>query len=288
MLSVLALAALFASDGPSPTVSPSATPAPVSTPFIMVTPAPLRGVSVLATPPPTPVPTPTPTPIFNVFDGVMLGDAPATVRKTLGKPFEVDPVNIGEMWLFNADSGNARLSVIFANSAALSVTLTANPKKKPTFADPYGVFLGMTVDQLTAMRGQPVTVSDNGNRAYGDLAAVRWVYGVDSGLITDINVSQPMTPSSTPPPSALNLMDGRDGSSIDRAIVVTAASSAAGAELETRYINGLTCGQAGSWSVAGQTTLAVGIKWIDEIDMMCSADKSTQKLYFDVTSYAGK
>jgi hypothetical protein len=288
MLSVLALAALFATDGPSPTVSPSATPAPVSTPYTTVTPAPLRGATVLVSPTPVPLPTPTPTPIFNVFDGVMLGDAPASVRKNLGKPFEIDPVNIGEMWLFHADSGNARLSVIFANSAALSITLTANGNKKSTFADPYGVFLGMTVDQLTAMRGQPVTVSDNGNRAYGDLAAVRWVYGVDSGQITDINLSQPVTPASTPAPSALNLMDGRDGSSVDRAIVVTAVSSAAGAELESRYIKGLTCGQTGTWSVSGQTTLAVGAKWIDEFDVLCSSDKSVQKLYFDVTSYAGK
>jgi hypothetical protein len=286
MLSVLALAALFATDGLSPAATPSAAPAPLSTPFTTVTPAPLRGATVLATPSPTP--TATPTPIFNVFDGVMLGEASATVRKNLGKPFEIDPVNVGEMWQFNADRGNARLSVVFANGAALSITLTANGKKKTTFADPYGVALGMTVDQLTAMRGQPVTVSDNGNRAYGDLAAVRWVYGVDSGQITDINVSQPVTPTSPAAPSALNLMDGHDGSSVDRAIIVTAASSAAGAELENRYIKGQTCGQAGSWYVAGQTTLAVGVKWFDEFDVTCSSDKSAQKLYFDVTSYAGK
>ena len=286
MFSVLAMAVMLATDGPSPAATPQATPLPLSTPYTTVTPAPLHGATVLATPPPAP--TPTPAPIFNVFDGVTLGDAPATVRKNLGKPFEVDPVNVGEMWQFYADGGNARLEVVFANSAALSITLTANGKKKTTYADPYGVVLGMTVDQLTAMRGQPVTVSDNGNRAYGDLAAVRWVYGVDSGQITDINVSQPVTQTTQAAPSALNLMDGHDGSSVDRAIIVTAASSAAGAELENRYIKGLTCGQAGSWSVAGQTTLAVGVKWFDEFDVMCSSDKSAQKLYFDVTSYAGK
>jgi hypothetical protein len=288
MFSVLALAAMLAANGPSTTVSPSAAPAPVSTPYTTVTPAPLRGSTVLASP--VPPPTPTPAPIYDVFDGVTLGDAPAIVRKNLGKPFEIDPVNIGEMWLFYADGGNARLSVVFANAAAMSITLSANANKKSAFADPYGVILGMTVDQLTAMRGQPVTVSDNGNRAYGNLAAVRWVYGVDGGQITDIDVSQPVAPTSTstPAPSALNLMDGHDGSTTDRAIVVTAASSAAGVELETRYIKGLTCGLAGTWSVAGQTTLAVGVKWIDEFDVMCSSDKSTQKLYFDVTSYAGK
>jgi hypothetical protein len=58
--------------------------------------------------------------------------------------------------------------------------------------------------------------------------------------------------------------------------------------LENRYIKGLTCGQSGTWNVAGQSTLAVGVKWIDEFDVSCSSDKSTQKLYFDVTSYAGK
>jgi hypothetical protein len=286
MFSVLALAAIFVVDGPSPAASPTTTPAPLSTPFTTVTPAPLRGSIVLTTPPPAP--TPTPAPIFNAFDGVTLGDAPATVRKNLGKPFEIDPVNIGEMWLFHADNGNARVSVIFANASALSITLTTNGSKKSTFADPYGVVLGMSVDQLTAMRGQPVTVSDNGNRAYGDLAAIRWVYGVDSGQITDINLSQPVPTSSTPAPSALNLTDGRDGSSADRAIIVTAPSSAAGAEVESRYIKGLTCGQTGTWSVASQTTVAVGVKWINAIDMLCSSDSSTQKLFFDVTSYAGK
>src|ERR1700681_3291000 len=124
MFSVLALAALVAANGPSPTESPSAAPAPLSTPFTTVTPAPLRGATILASP--TPVPTPTPAPIFRAFDGVTLGDAPATVRKNLGKPFEVDPVNIGEMWRYAADGGNARLSVIFASGAALSITLTAN------------------------------------------------------------------------------------------------------------------------------------------------------------------
>src|ERR1700687_5599119 len=133
MLSVLALAAVFATGGSSTTASPMVTPASLSTPYTTVTPAPLRGATAIASP--APLPTPTPAPIFNVFDGVTLGDAPATVRKNLGKPFEVDPVNIGELWRFNADGGNARLSVVFANGAALSVTLTANANKRTTFAD---------------------------------------------------------------------------------------------------------------------------------------------------------
>lgn len=273
MFSVLALTVLIAN--------------PSSTPYTTVTPAPLHVVSA-----PTPAPVPSPTPNFNAFENVTLGDTSAAVRAKLGKPFEVDPVNIGEMWRYYADGGNSRLSVILAAGAVLSVTLSPREAKKSTAADPYGVLLGMSVDQLTSLRGQPITVADNGNRAYGDLAGVRWVYGFDAGLISDINVSEPLraapTSASTPAPSALDLTDGRDGSSAERAIVVNAASSGAGTSLENRYIKGLTCGLGGTWNVLTQTTVASGARWLDEITLSCPVDNTTQRFYFDVTSYAGK
>lgn len=285
MFSALALSVLFVA-APAPTDLPSTAPAPIATPFTTVTPAPLPGAFVQPTPSPSPMPAPTPN--YTAFANVSLGDTAVAVRKSLGKPFEVDPVNIGEMWRYNADGGNARLSVLFADGAALSITLSARAGKKSTFADPYGVLLGMTVDQLTSMRGAPVTVADNGNRAYGDLAAVRWVYGFDGGQITDIDLSEPMRAASTPAPSALDLTNGHDGTSADRAIIVTAASAGAGADLEYRYIKGQSCGQGGLWNILAQTTVAAGTKWIDEIAVTCSTDKSAQTLYFDVTSYAGK
>jgi hypothetical protein len=285
MFSVLALAAMFAAFGPAATDAPSAPPTPLSTPFTTVTPAPLPGALVS----PSPSPAPTPTPVLKAFGSVTLGDTTAAVRKTLGKPFEIDPVDIGEMWRYNADGGNARLSIIFTDGAALSITLTSRAGKKSVFADPYGVILGMTVDQLTSLRGEPLTVADNGNRAYGDLAGVRWVYGFDGGEVTDINVSQRAgSPLSTPAPSAIDLTGGHDGMSIERAIIITAATSAAGTDLEYRYIKGLTCVQGGTWNIITQTTTAVGAKWIDEFDLTCSTDKSAQRFYFDVTSYAGK
>lgn len=285
MFSVLALSVLFVA-APAPTDIPSIAPSPSATPFTFVTPAPLPGAS--ASPSPTPAPTPTPTPIYTAFDSVSLGDTAVAVRKNLGKPFEIDPVNIGEMWRYNADGGNARLSVLFADGAALSITLSARDGKKSTFADPYGVLLGMTVDQLSSLRGSPITVADNGNRAYGDLAAARWVYGFDGGQITDINLSQPVRPASTPAPSALDLTNGHDGTSADRAIIVTATSAVAGSDVESRYIKGQSCGQGGLWNVVTQTTVAVSTKWIDEVVVSCSTDKTTQTLYFDITSYAGK
>jgi hypothetical protein len=287
MFSALALCVLFvAAPAPTPTDMPSTAPTPIATPFTTVTPAPLPGAFVQPTA--TPSPTPAPTPNYATFASVSLGDTALAVRKSLGKPFEVDPVNIGEMWRYNADGGNARLSVLFADGAALSITLSARAGKKSTFADPYGVLLGMTVDQLTSVRGAPVTVADNGNRAYGDLAAVRWVYGFDGGQITDIDLSEPVRASSTPAPSALDLTNGHDGTSADRAISVTATSSGTGSDLEYRYIKGQSCGQGGLWNIVTQTTVAAGAKWIDEFAVTCSTDKSAQTLYFDITSYAGK
>ena len=284
MFSVLALSALFAAFGPAPTDAPSMSPAPLSTPYTTVTPAPLPGAHL----PPQPTPAPVPTPVVKVFDGVTLGDTTVSVRKTLGKPFEIDPVNIGEMWRYNADGGNARLSVVFAGGAALSITLSTRDAKKSTFTDPYGVILGMTVDQLTSVRGQPVTVADNGNRAYGDLAGARWVYGFDGGQITDINLSQQLGSPAKPATSSIDVAGGHDGASVERAILINADTSGAGTDLEYGYIKSLTCAQGGAWNVITQTTTAVGARWIDEFDVACSTDKSAQKFYFDVTSYAGK
>jgi len=286
MFSVLALTAMIAAFGSSPADTTSALPSPLSTPYTTVTPAPLPGALSAATP--LPAPTPVPTPVLNVFNNVTLGDTPTVVKKILGKPFEVDPVNVGEMWRYNTDGGNARLSVIFGGSGAMSITLSARAGKKSNFADPYGVVLGMTVDQLTSLRGQPVTVADNGNRAYGDLSSVRWVYGFDSGLITDINVSQQLGSRPASAPSTIDTTLGHDGSTPELAIVVNAATSGAGTDLEYGYINGLRCALGGTWNVITQTTMALDAKWIDTFDVTCSTDKSTQKIYFDVTSYAGK
>ncbi|HKW44343.1 MAG TPA: hypothetical protein VJN22_01720 [Candidatus Eremiobacteraceae bacterium] len=290
MFPVLALSVLLVAHGASPADNPTAPPAPVSTPYTTVTPAPLPGTHTV--PAPTQAPTPSPTPLFDSFASVKLGDSPDIVRKNLGKPLEVDPVNIGEMWRYYVDGGNARLAVIFSSGATLSVTLSVRDNKKSTFADPYGVVLGMSVDQLTSLRGQPVTVSDGGNRAYGDLSAVRWVYGFDSGQITDINLSEPVRqPSATTTApaalSAIDLTNGHDGSSAEHAIIINATSTEAGIKLEKQYIGGLTCGQSGTWSAVAVSTVAVRQRWVDEFNLVCSTDRSAQTLYFDVRSYAG-
>ncbi len=283
MLPVLALTALIDASSPSGE-QPTASPAASATPFPFVTPAPLPG----ATPAPTPTAAPSPLPIVSAFDGVSLGDSRSTAAKSLGRILSAVPVNIGEMLSWNTDSGNAVLAVVFADDSALSITLSANGTKRSTFQDPYGVTLGMTVDQLTALRGQPVTVADNGNRVYGSLAGVRWVYGFDGGTITDINLSEPEQSVATPQPAMLDTSGGRDGSTIAKAVVVKAANAAAGIDLEYGYIRNLTCGSGGAWSIVTQTTVPVGAKWYDEFDVVCSSDKSTDVIYFDVSSYSGR
>jgi hypothetical protein len=286
MVSVLILAALLAAGGEALTDHTSAALAWIATPIPLYTPAPLPGV--LPSPTPIPTPVPSPTPIVNTFANVTLGDLRNVVRKNLGKPREVDPVNIGEMWRYTTDGGKASLSVIFVNDAALSITLSVIGAKKSSIADPYGVTMGMTVDQLTSVRGQPITVSDSGNRVYGDPSGVRWVYGFDSGLVTDINVSQPVQSSATPAPATIDASSGRDGRDFDHAIIVNASSTGSGTDLEYRYIKTLSCNLSGAWNIITQQTVAVGARWYDEFDLTCSSDKTTRALYFDVTSYAGK
>jgi hypothetical protein len=219
---------------------------------------------------------------------VALGDSRSSALKALGKPSQIVPVNIGELWTWNVDGGNTVLAVVFANDSALSVTMSPNGTKKSTMQDPYGVSLGMTVDQLTSLRGQPVTVADNGNRVYGNVAGVRWVYGFDSGILTDIDLTEPVQSAATPVPAALDSSGGRNGSSMLKAVVVKAATASAGLDLEYSYIRGLTCGQGSSWNIVTQTTVAVGDKWFDEFDVICASDKSTNVIYFDVSAFAGK
>lgn len=198
------------------------------------------------------------------------------------------PVNVGELWTWNADGGNAVLAVVFAGDAALSVTLSPRGSKKSVLQDPYGVSLGMTVDQVTSLRGRPITVADNGNRVYGDAAGVRWVYGFDAGVVTDIDLTEPARVVATPAPASLDSSNGRNGSTMLKAVIVKADSAAAGLDLEYAYIKGLTCGQGSSWNVVTQTTVADGEKWYDEFDVICAGDKSTNVIYFDVSAFAGK
>jgi hypothetical protein len=282
MLPVFALTALIAA-APSGASLNAAASSVAATPFPYVTPAPLPGA-----PTSTPAPAASPTPLVSSFDGVTLGDTRASVSKSLGRPFQVVPVNVGEMWTWNTDGGNAVLAIVFANNAALSVTLSPNGTKKSALQDPYGVSLGMTVVQVTSLRGQPVTVADNGNRVYGDLAGVRWVYGFDSGVLTDIDLTEPAQSVATPTPALLDSSGGRNGSSMLKAVIVKAASAAAGLDLEYSYIKGLTCGQGSSWNIVTQTTVAVGEKWYDEFDVVCASDKSTNVVYFDVSAFEGK
>lgn len=282
MLPVLALYALVQAASPADARRDAAAPA-AATPFPYVTPAPLPGAAT-----PTPSPVPTPVPVYTALFGVTLGDSRAAASKALGKPLEVVPVNVGEMWRWSADGGNAQLAVVFANDAAMSVTFSPNNGKKSTLQDPYGVALGITVDQLTSLRGQALTVSDNGNRVYGNLSGVRWVYGFDNGALTDIDISEPLQSVAPPPPASLDTSGGRDGANMARAVIVKAATASAGIDLEYAYIKGLTCGQGGSWGIVTQTTVAVAERWYDEFDVLCSSDRSTNVLYFDVTSYTGK
>lgn len=283
MLPVFALTTLIAAASPLAASSNAAVSAAQATPFPYVTPASLPGSAPSAS-----APIASPTPLANSFDGVTLGDTRAAVSKTLGRPLQVVPVNVGELWTWNADGGNAVLAVVFASDTALSVTLSPKGAKKSALQDPYGVSLGMTVDQVTSLRGQPVTIADNGNRVYGDAAGVRWVYGFDSGIVTDIDLSEPLRVVATPAPASLDSSNGRNGSTMLKAVIVKADSAAAGLDLEYAYIKGLTCGQGSSWNVVTQTTVADGEKWYDEFDVICAGDKSTNVIYFDVSAFAGK
>ncbi len=262
MAPALILSAILARAALDPSTSSSASPT-VASSAIPATPAPLAALA-----------------------GVTLGSSSKEVRAQLGKPREILSASLGDVWRFSADGGNATLDVLIAGDTVIDVAVRSSDGKQSTLADPNGGALGMTAQALQAVRGAPVATLDGGEHlAYADRGGARWFYTIVNGTVTRIELASP-----APPPAAAQVIaDARhDGSSVEHALIVNAATESDGVQAEMSYIGGLSCDESGRWQVTGQELVPAGGRYYDLLHAVCSVSKHPRDFYFDVTSFFGK
>lgn len=239
--------------------------------------------SIGAAPAPSPSPTPT---LVDAWLGVTLGEDSHAVRAQLGKPLEIAPTSIGDVWRYNFDSGNVTLELMLTQDQVVNIAARVKDGKHSALADPFGAALGMSPTALQSVRGTPIATYDDGARlAYGQSAGVRWFYSIDNGAVSAIEVSKPLPP---PPAAHLTADTQHDGTSSDRAIVVEATSQGDVAAAETDYLHSLACDAGGNWVVTSQQLIVANGRYFDRFHVACSASSATRDFFFDITAAYNK
>jgi hypothetical protein len=244
--------------------------------------APAASPSILPVPPSTP----TPAPVFTTWMGVSLGQASKDAKMSLGKPREIVPSSIGALWRYDVDNGNATLELVINQDRLLNIAVRVKDGKRSVVADPFGATLGMSAQALQTMRGIPIATYGKGaNLAYGDPVGVRWFYTLDAGVVTGIEVSQPIAP-----PLAPQVISdaSHDGSREGKAFLVKAATDIESTNAEYTFLRTLACDAGGTWKPVGQELVSAGGRYYDLMHVSCSTTKVPRDFYFDITQGFGK
>ncbi|HET9343757.1 MAG TPA: hypothetical protein VFO25_12660 [Candidatus Eremiobacteraceae bacterium] len=218
--------------------------------------------------------------------GLALGESTLNVRATLGKPLEIVPTSAGDLWRYDFDRHNVGLELLFDQDQLVNIAARMKPAKQSSLADPFGGALGMSAAALQTARGAPIATYDSGSSvAYGESDGVRWFYTIDNGQVSAIEESRPLPP--TPPPAQVVVDAAHDGTSIAKALVVTAKTDADAVNAEYVYIRGLECGVSGTWQVTGQSLISQGSRYYDQLHATCTNSKLSRDFYFDITTSFG-
>lgn len=246
-----------------------------------VTPAALPTATGVLSPSPTASP-----PMIESWLGVTLGEAPKDVRSQLGKPREIVPSSVGDLWRYDVDNGNVTLELVVAQNQVLNIGARVKDGKQSTLADPMGGAMGMSAQSLQATRGTPLATYDDGaSIAYGEATGVRWFYSLDNGAVSGIEVSKPLPPAA---PAEIVVDASHDGGRVDRAMIVKASTQTDATNAELAYLHDLRCDGGGSWQVTGQELVPAGGKYFDLYHVACTTTKAVRDYYFDVTGSYGK
>ena len=235
---------------------------------------------------PTPQGVATAAPQISTWLGASLGEASKDVRAQLGKPREIIPSNVGELWRYDIDGGNVTLELVLDQGEVVNIAARLKDGKHSSLTDPLGGAMGMSAQTLQAARGMPLATYDNGSDlAYGDPTGVRWFYSLDNGAVWSIEVSKPLPP---PPPAQVITDPNHDGSTPQRAFMVKAATETDATNAELDYLHKLGCASGGEWQVTGQELIPAGGRYYDLLHTACSTTKLTHDYYFDITDSFGK
>ena len=250
-------------------------------------PTPASAVATSAASPAAAVPAPAASPVASdAWLGLVLGESSRDVRASLGKPVEIVPTSAGELWRYDYDGRNVGLELLFDQGELVNIAARVKPAKRSSLADPLGGALGMSASALATARGTPIATYDSGaSVAYGSADGVRWFYTFDAGVVSAIEESKPLPP--TPQPAQVIADSTHDGSSLGKALVVTATDDADATNAEYVYIRGLECGTSGSWQVTTQRLIEQAGKYYDQLHAVCSDTKAERDFYFDITAGYG-
>jgi hypothetical protein len=161
-------------------------------------------------------------PIYSSLDGVAVGDAPAPVLARLGLhppgwaagSAPKGSAEAGEVRQFNIDRGNATMMLFFGPT--IQVVMIQTVANSPSsIADPYGIHLNSSLNDLIKMRGNADKVEDktvlypsnsdtidhstvwqglhnpivsDSNYIYGRDDGIRWEYTIKDNKVSSIRV----------------------------------------------------------------------------------------------------
>jgi hypothetical protein len=222
--------------------------------------------------------------------GFWPGEAFADVVAKNGPPIFSHHAPDGSVTTFNHSAKNADAYVVIVSQSGVlqEIGVVANRAEgsKEGLTDPSGVSLGDTVDKLKARRGEPSTPAAAGGTTeymYKGAQGI-WVYDVEKGVVADIRL---LSPNPRPAHPATGKDGPHDGSSPEKAFVITARSEDEGVHFEYYYARTLApC--AGQWNFGGQALVTANHKSYDRLSMTCPLDKSQRAVFFEVSSFLGK
>lgn len=236
--------------------------------------------------------TPNPTPASSVdsWQGIRTGESVADVVPSTGKPLLQRRMPDGEILTWNGlDNQDAYMILLESGGVVRSIRVFSTTPGGSThgLTDPFGVTIGDSPDRLLAKRGSPkTTYSDQPGETvsvYDGSADDAWVYEFDGEQLHAITLM-----TKQPPPSDENVgPDPNDGSTAEKAFVITADSEFDGIRFERYYASNLS-GCSDGWKIGLQSVASKGQREIDRLDLTCSADNSRRSVFFDITSFFGK
>lgn len=235
-------------------------------------------------------PTATPASIEDAWQGVRPGESVADVVASVGKPLLQRRMPDGEILTWN-DLANQDAYMILLESGgavrSIRVFATTSSGSKQGLTDRFGVTIGDSPDRLLAMRGSPKkSYSDEPGETvsvYDGSDDDDWVYEFDDNRLHAITL---MTKQAPPTHESVG-PDPNDGSTTEKAFVITADSELDGIRFERYYASNLS-GCSDGWKIGLQSVSSRGQREFDKLDLTCSADNSRRSVFFDITSFFGK
>lgn len=235
-------------------------------------------------------PTATPAASVDSWQGIRPGESVADVLASAGKPLLQRRMPDGEILTWNGLVNQDAYMILLESGGAvrsIRVFATTPSGSRQGLTDRFGVAIGDSPDRLLAMRGSPKkTYSDEPGETvsvYDGSDDDDWVYEFDDNQLHAIML---MTKQAPPANESVG-PDPNDGSTIEKAFVITADSEFDGIRFERYYASNLS-GCTDGWKIGFQSVSSRDKREFDKLDLTCSADNSQRSVFFDITSFFGK